>query len=163
MSEYIDIIRRKTASLTATCCRLGAEYAGADDTQAARFETFGESVGIAFQIVDDVLDVVGEQKQMGKTLGRDLELGKTTLPVIHYLSEASQAEQDAMLSLLASADAEDRTRVASTLIEFGSVDHANSVAQEYVDRAISMLDSVPPSPSRASLIQMAEFILRRES
>ncbi len=162
-ADYIEIIRRKTAALTATCCRLGAMHAGADESLAGRLEVFGESAGIAFQIVDDILDVVGEQKKMGKTLGRDLELGKMTLPVIHYLREASANLQEAMLKKLSSPEAEDRTRVAELLTEFGSVAYASSVAQEYVSRAMSMLEGLDDSPSRTSLQSMAEFILRREN
>ncbi len=161
--DYIEIIRRKTAALTATCCRLGATHAGADESLASRFEVFGESAGIAFQIVDDVLDVVGEQKKMGKTLGRDLELGKMTLPVIHYLREASADLQEAMLKLLASPEQKDRVRVAQLLTEFGSVAYANTVAEQHVSRALSMLDGVPDSASRTSLVSMAEFIVQRDN
>ncbi|GJM23758.1 MAG: polyprenyl synthetase [Phycisphaerae bacterium] len=161
--DYIEIIRRKTAALTAACCRLGAAHAGADESLASRFEVFGESAGIAFQIVDDVLDVVGEQKKMGKTLGRDLELGKMTLPVIHYLREASSEQQEAMLKRLASAEPDDRAQVAQLLTESGSVAYANTVAEQHVARAISMLDGVAASTSRNSLISMAEFILQREN
>jgi octaprenyl-diphosphate synthase len=161
--DYIEIIRRKTAALTATCCRLGAMHAGADEALASRFEVFGESTGIAFQIVDDILDVVGEQKKMGKTLGRDLALGKMTLPVIHYLREASPDQQEAMLERLASPEAEDRVRVAQLLWEFGSVAYANTVAEQHVSRAISMLEGLSDSTGRTSLTSMAEFILQREN
>jgi len=161
--DYIEIIRRKTAALTAGCCRLGATHAGADETLASRLEVFGESAGIAFQIVDDILDVVGEQKKMGKTLGRDLELGKMTLPVIHYLREAPTDKQEAMLKKLASAEHDDRAHVAQLLTEFGSVAYATSVAEQHVSRAMSMLEGLPESASRSSLLSMAEFIIQREN
>src|SRR5207249_5100454 len=79
---YLKIITRKTAVLCATCCLLGAKFSGAGDEIASRLETFGLSVGIAFQIQDDILDIVGDVRTVGKTLGIDAEKGKLTLPMI---------------------------------------------------------------------------------
>src|SRR5436305_1505132 len=80
---YLSIISRKTASLTAACCLLGAKLSGADDRTVRRADQFGRSLGIAFQIQDDILDIVGDVQDVGKTLGIDLEKVKLTLPIIH--------------------------------------------------------------------------------
>ena len=85
---YFQIITRKTASLCATSCLLGAKYANADDYQQRQLELFGLSLGIAFQIQDDILDIVGETSTVGKTLGIDIEKGKMTLPMIHFMQHA---------------------------------------------------------------------------
>src|SRR5262249_7522931 len=83
--EYFDVIDGKTAALTACCCRLGAVYAGAAPDVVEALARFGRLVGQAFQIADDLLDLVGEEKATGKSLGTDLEQGKLTLPLIHLL------------------------------------------------------------------------------
>jgi octaprenyl-diphosphate synthase len=88
---YYRIISLKTAALTAACCQLGAKLAGADDDVVGRLETFGMSLGVAFQIQDDILDIVGEVTTVGKTLGIDVEKGKMTLPMIHFLRTAPRA------------------------------------------------------------------------
>src|SRR3954464_12136702 len=85
---YLQIISRKTASLCATCCLLGAKYAAAGEVRMSQLELYGLSLGTAFQIQDDILDIVGDPTTVGKTLGLDLEKGKLTLPIIHYLRTA---------------------------------------------------------------------------
>ena len=84
-SEYFEIIEGKTAELTAVCCRLGASYADAPETIVAALDRYGRNLGIAFQIADDVLDIWGEERIAGKSLGTDLEKQKLTLPVIYLL------------------------------------------------------------------------------
>ncbi len=86
---YLQIIERKTASLCAACCLLGAKFAGAEPAHVAALETFGMSLGTAFQIQDDILDLVGDASCVGKTLGIDVEKGKLTLPLIHFLRSAA--------------------------------------------------------------------------
>lgn len=98
---YTSIIRMKTASLIAIACRLGAAHAGADDHLADRFERFGMSLGIAFQIQDDLLDLTGDERLVGKPLGQDAAKGKLTLPLIHHLATADPRARAATLDLLA--------------------------------------------------------------
>ncbi|HRK30837.1 MAG TPA: polyprenyl synthetase family protein, partial [Tepidisphaeraceae bacterium] len=85
---YIEIIKRKTAVLCATCCYLGGVLAGATESVARDLESYGERIGMAFQIQDDILDIVGDPSAVGKTLGIDVEKGKMTLPMIHFLRTA---------------------------------------------------------------------------
>ena len=103
---YLRIITYKTAILTAACCRLGAMLSGADALTVKQFETYGMSVGIAFQIQDDILDIVGDTRTVGKTLGIDLAKGKLTLPMIHFLATAPHEHRQLLRSLLSSRDAD---------------------------------------------------------
>src|SRR4051812_20548974 len=98
---YFAIIRGKTAELTAVSCRLGAHYAGADAATVEAMERYGRDLGIAFQIADDVLDLWGEERKTGKTLGTDLEKQKLTLPLIRLLATAPAATSDRVRRLLA--------------------------------------------------------------
>src|SRR3954467_14159843 len=109
---YFDIIGRKTAGLTATCCLLGARLSGADESVARKLDTFGRALGTAFQIQDDLLDITGDTATVGKTLGIDAEKGKLTLPMIHFLRTAPAEHRALMRSLLSdpSPDRADRLR-----------------------------------------------------
>src|SRR5436309_10405081 len=103
---YLQIISRKTASLCATCCYLGATFSGASEAQVAALETYGRSLGIAFQIQDDILDIVGDAGTVGKTLGIDIEQQKVTLPVIHFLRTAPPEHRKLLKSLIASRESD---------------------------------------------------------
>ena len=161
VDQYLQIISRKTASLTGACCRLGAHFAGADEDTIASLERYGLEVGIAFQITDDVLDIVGSEKRMGKTLGRDLEKNKLTLPVIHCISEGNGDLGRQLSRLLADFD-HDRTRLRQLLNCTESISYALAAARRYVDSAISQLDDLPPSDARDTLSAMARMIIDRE-
>src|SRR5262245_13779183 len=87
--EYFDIVDGKTASLTSCCCRLGALFSGKPEEIVERLASYGRGLGIAFQIADDLLDLVGEEQKTGKSLGTDLEQQKLTLPLVHLLETAS--------------------------------------------------------------------------
>ena len=100
---YFEIIRRKTASLCGTCCRLGVLLAQAPDELAEDLYRYGEKLGIAYQIVDDLLDLVGTENTVGKTLRSDLQKGKLTLPIIHFLQSAPRAQRDLMIQLIKKA------------------------------------------------------------
>lgn len=159
--EYFDIIRRKTGALTATSCELGAHYAGADKSLVEAMRAYGLLAGVAFQIIDDVLDLVGDEQQVGKTLGLDVALGKLTLPTIHCLASAGPATASALRAAVTGKAPYDGGRLRKWLDETGSVEYAVSVAAEYVDDAVRKLDLVPPGEAKTSLVALAEFILQR--
>lgn len=160
-SGYFDIIRRKTGVLTAVSCELGAHYAGAHESLVQAMRSYGMSAGVAFQIIDNVLDIVGDRRQMGKTLGRDLTLGQLTLPTIHCLVNAGPATATALRAALIGKTSCDGERLRGWLGETDSVSYAVSVANSHVADAIRQLDSVPPGDARTSLVAMAEFIVQR--
>lgn len=159
--QYLEIITRKTASLIGTCCKLGAHFAGADDSVAAALEQYGLSFGIAFQITDDVLDITGNEDRMGKSLGRDLQKRKLTLPLIHALTK-SPPETQRKLRMFLSAEEPDRAAVCRILSETDSVSFALRTARRYIEAATGALDILPASDARDALRRMACQISERE-
>ena len=159
--QYLEIITRKTASLTGVCCKLGAHYADAGEELADALEGYGLNVGIAFQITDDVLDIVGSEEQAGKTLGRDLEKRKLTLPLIHCFAEAPLDARRRLRDLL-DADHQDRRVMRDLLIRTGSIAFARQAAQSYILAALGQLDVLPASDARDSLQRLATLIIDRE-
>lgn len=157
-AEYLSIIERKTGALTATACELGGYYAGASPQRCAELHAYGQYLGVAFQIVDDLLDIVGNCRDVGKTLGTDAELGKLTLPVIHFLAQNRSA--DARELILAHGRDAQAARSAA-FHAAGSLDYARSVASEFIDDALRQLAEFPLSDARSSLTRMAEFVIRR--
>ncbi len=160
-SYYFEIVRRKTGALTAVACELGAHFAGASESTTSGMYAFGMSAGVAFQIVDDVLDIVGDCDRVGKTLGLDLASGKLTLPAIHCLSESDPATVQALGEMLAGRTSYDHDRVRGWLDESGSVEYSKSVAVEFVDGAMRRLDLIPPGEARDALVALAGFITDR--
>ncbi len=121
---YLRIITLKTATLCAACCTLGAQFAGADADTVGRMEIYGRSLGTAFQIQDDILDLIGDPATVGKTLGSDIEKGKLTLPLIHFLRTAP-AEHRALLRSLLETAAPDRVeRIRNLILPSDSIPYA---------------------------------------
>lgn len=160
-AQYYDIIDRKTASLIGVCGSLGARFAGAEEGTIRRLGDFGANLGIAFQITDDLLDLNGDEVEAGKSLGRDVEKGKITLPLIHYLSSSDPHRRGLMLAALRGDDPQRRRTIARLLAESESVEYANQAADARVRAALDALSDLPPSDARGCLQAMAEFVLAR--
>jgi len=160
-SLYLEIVRRKTAALTAVSCELGAHFSGVDPSVAACLHRFGECAGIAFQIIDDVLDLTGDRVLVGKTLGSDTLQGKLTLPMIHCLASAPPQTADALREALTSPEIIRQPQIREWLQESDSIEYAVTVAEDHVSTARKQLEALPPSESRDSLDAMAEFIVNR--
>jgi octaprenyl-diphosphate synthase len=158
---YLQIITRKTAILTAMCSRLGAEFSGVSKEVVTKLETFGLSLGIAFQIQDDLLDIVGDTHTVGKTLGIDVEKGKMTLPMIHFLRTAPTEHRQLLRSLMTSKDPDKAERIRNLILPSGSMKYAEAKAREYADRAKASLEILPDSEARRVLETMAEFVVSR--
>jgi octaprenyl-diphosphate synthase len=158
---YLEIITRKTASLCAICCYLGATFAGGGEAQVAALDTYGRSLGIAFQIQDDILDIVGESGVVGKTLGIDLEKQKMTLPVIHFLRTAPAEHRKLLRSLIASRDADKIERIRNLILPSRSIGYARERARELVAKGRAALTSLPDTEARGVLDTMAEFVVTR--
>lgn len=161
-ADYIDIISRKTAELTATSCELGALASGVDREVVRAMRSYGLAAGIAFQIVDDVLDIVGQEEQVGKSLHLDLDLGKATLPTIHCLAHADSDTSERLTQVLRTGHYRGNGRLRSWLEQTGSIDYALSVARSYVSNALGQLEVLPPSDAKAALGALAEFIVTRQ-
>ena len=156
-ASYTEIIRGKTAELTAVCGRLGAHYAGADPATVDAMDEYGRSLGVAFQIADDLLDLWGEEGATGKTLGTDLEKHKLTLPVIHLLAHAP----DESVRERVSGDHPDRRAMRDLLESSGSLDYAWEKARRAADAADECLDVLPESASKDVLRRLAQYVVRR--
>jgi octaprenyl-diphosphate synthase len=158
---YLRIITLKTATLCAACCTLGAQLAGADADAVARFDTYGRSLGTAFQIQDDILDLVGDVATVGKTLGSDIEKGKLTLPIIHFLRSAPAEHRSLMRSLLETAAPDRVERIRNLILPSDSIAYAQKRARNLVDRAIGAIQTLPVSEARSVLETMARFVVDR--
>lgn len=165
---YFEIIRRKTASLCGVCCRMPAvlvtgQADGGADPNAATLFGFGEKLGVAFQIVDDVLDLTGNAEEVGKTLGRDLAKGKLTLPLIRHLATADPAEREALTADLQNgADDGAITRLRESLRTGDGLDYARQWAERLVgDAKESVETTLAPSAARQLLLDMADAVLSR--
>ena len=158
---YLEIISRKTASLCATCCHLGAKLAGGDERQVRLLETFGLSLGIAFQIQDDILDIVGDASLVGKTLGLDIDKGKMTLPMIHFLRTAPSEHRTLLRSLLSAREPDKAERIRNLILPSRSIEYAGQRAADLVEKARAALMELPDSEARRVLDIMAEFVISR--
>lgn len=158
---YFDIITRKTASLCAACCTLGARYAGGSEEVIDALHTYGLSVGIAFQIQDDILDIIGDPGTVGKTLGIDVEKGKLTLPMIHFLRTAPHEHRALLRDLLTERHLDRAEKIRNLILPSDSIDFARDRAREMIDRARSALLVLPDTEARRVLDTMAEFVISR--
>jgi octaprenyl-diphosphate synthase len=160
-AEYLEIIRRKTAALTGVCCELGAEAAGADRAVVKHMAAFGLDLGVAFQIVDDVLDLTATEDETGKSVGRDADMGKLTLPMIRFLERADAGDRERFVAALSSDHGERAARVRAVLAGSGAIEHAMDAARSYVDSATGHLLGLRDGPARDELFATAEFVVRR--
>jgi octaprenyl-diphosphate synthase len=159
---YFRIIGDKTASLLATCCEIGARSATENDREVEQLRAYGEAIGVAFQIRDDLLDFLGTQSTIGKPVGGDLKDKKFTLPLIHAFRQAPNARRKAVLRALKSGVR--RKEIADILEfvkEYGGIDYADRVAKEYRDRAIASLADFPDSEAKTALTDLAAFVVSR--
>ena len=160
-ARYLQIIEGKTAELCALCGYLGAHYAGADEHVAKAFERYGRSLGIAFQIADDLLDILGNETETGKSLGSDLQKQKLTLPLIRLLGESDEPDATHIRNLLAHPHPGTLKELRPYLERSDAVEYAAARAGEYVADARRQLQCVPDSPARRILDAIAEFVTRR--
>jgi octaprenyl-diphosphate synthase len=158
---YLELLRRKTASLCGTCCFLGARYAGSGERVARAMESYGLWLGMAFQIQDDILDIVGDVQVVGKSLGSDIEKGKMTLPMFHFMRTAPGEHRDLLRSLMRSAEGDKVERIRNLVLPSHSIEYARAEARKLVEQARSALQGIPDSDARKVLDLMADFVISR--
>jgi octaprenyl-diphosphate synthase len=160
--SYLRIIGDKTASLMSTCCEIGAVSSTSDESVSAAMREYGENVGIAFQIRDDLLDYVGRRSITGKPTGLDLSERKLTLPLIYALRQASKNDASDILSMIRKGGKKMNVKRIVEFVETtGGIAYADTRAREYASRAVKNLSSLPDSPSRKSLEAFATFVIDR--
>lgn len=160
--SYLDRIGRKTASLIAEGCRMGALVSGAGERVAEALWRFGYALGVSFQIIDDILDFTGDALGFGKVPGGDLRSGVITLPVIHALRTSGEAPRLLELIRRGTMTDNDITFVQHVLAAGGSFHYAAQVAEEYIEMAREALRTLPEGQTKDVLYQMADFVLARQ-
>jgi octaprenyl-diphosphate synthase len=160
---YFEIIRRKTASLISSCCGVGASSSGASDEVVSRMQKFGEHIGTAFQIKDDLFDY-GED-EIGKPVGIDIKEKKMTLPLIYALSKAGWNEKRKIISIIRNESNNPRKvkEVISFVKKSGGIEYAQQAMERYHQQALTLLDYFPESNYKRSLIQLVQFTIDRNS
>ena len=160
-AAYFKIIDGKTAELTGLCAHLGARYAQAEQPLVTAMEQYGRSLGLAFQIADDVLDLMGNEGKTGKSLGSDLLKQKLTLPLIRLLNTASEQDATEIRQILSHPDATTRTRLTPYFERSDAFDYTQQRAKELANDARRQLELLPQSSSRRILAEIAEFAVQR--
>lgn len=160
---YFQIIRQKTASLIASCCAVGASSSGADAKQVETMRLFGEKIGMAFQIKDDLFDY-GED-EIGKPLGIDIKEKKMTLPLIYALSKAGWMEKRKIISIVKNES--EKPKKVKEVIEFvkksGGMEYAITTMNRFHEEAKVLLQTLPESQYRTSLGQLVQFTIERNN
>ncbi len=161
-AKYEAICTAKTASLYGAACELGARYPGGHDELGATMKAFGLELGLAFQIVDDCLDVVGDEATVGKSVGTDVDDGKVTLPVLHAYAQANDAVRAKIRDAYTAPGVTERARALREVcdVERG-VEVALDRASELVATARARLEPLPRSAARGSLEAITDFVLER--
>lgn len=159
-AAYLQMVSEKTGELCAAGCGIGAAISGADVAMIESCMAFGRDLGVAFQIIDDVLDLVGDPETVGKTLGTDLKNRKVTLPVIHALSKLAGQQREALLSML-EADTVVVGDVIAVLEECGGIEYARDVAKMIAERAVAFASSLPECEASNSLVAIGQMMLSR--
>jgi octaprenyl-diphosphate synthase len=161
--EYEQVIRAKTATLFEAAAEVGAIAGGADDAGRKALRDYGLELGLAFQLVDDVLDYRGERGALGKNTGDDLREGKMTLPVILALTNANPAERDIIAATLGNPEASDTAvaQIVSIFNRHGTLDRTIEKARQHVQRACAALEYLPASEIHELLLDITEFYVSR--
>jgi len=159
---YYDIIRQKTASLIASCCAVGASSSGADNETVEKMRLFGEKVGMAFQIKDDLFDY--GSAEIGKPLGIDIKEKKMTLPLIYALRNASLIDKKKVIYKIKNQS--HKSKKVREVIEFvkdsGGIEYAREVMEKFYKEALEILDSFKSSTFRSSLNDLVDFTILRD-
>ena len=160
---YFEIIRKKTASLIASCCASGAASVGGDKETVQKMKLFGEKVGIAFQIKDDLFDYQSTNKT-GKPNGIDIKEQKMTLPLIYLLNNSNRSEKRKIINIVKNhnTNPEKVKFVIDKVNQSGGIEYANQKMKDYHADALKILDEFPDSPSKTSLKQLVDFTIERK-
>jgi heptaprenyl diphosphate synthase len=158
---YLEIIRRKTGALIATSCRLGGMLSGCPHECLDVLEEFGEALGLAFQLSDDIMDVVSTEAELGKQPGVDMKEGVYTLPVLHALAADPRAAELRTLLSEGAPEGERLNRALEIVRTLETIEHSRAAVTAEVTRARSLAERLPERPARRALVTLAEFLAAR--
>ncbi len=163
--EYLEIVQRKTAVLISSACQAGAILGGASSDEEESMAQYGYNLGIAFQLMDDILDYIGTEQELGKPIGKDLEENKATLPFIYALSVADEADRKRMREAFLNSSS--KPELLQVIREFvhrsKGVEYTASKALYHVRKAQKCLDLFPESEVRSVLFDIAEYVVTRKN
>jgi octaprenyl-diphosphate synthase len=164
LDQHFDLIFRKTACLFSVCMRMGGILGGATAEQEESLAQYGRDLGMAFQIVDDVLDLTASESVLGKPVASDLREGKVTMAVIHALERCTPAERERIKTVMQeqSFDGVTHAEILEILNRYGSLDAANARAMKYAELARNSICSFPDSEIKRALLWAPEFVVARE-
>lgn len=158
ISYYLKRIERKTALMFAKSCEFGALICGASKEESKQFAVYGINLGLAFQIMDDLMDLTYSEKELGKTPGEDLRQGIMTLPIILALN--TSMDRDLILEVMETKKPDEVLvhKVIESIVDCGAIEETLQVVKEYRERAIQSLTGLPPIPERRSLERLVDFV-----
>ncbi len=164
LDEYFDLIFRKTACLFSVCMRMGAILGGATAEQEENLAQYGRDLGMAFQIVDDVLDLTASEDVLGKPVASDLREGKVTMAVIHSLERCTESERRLIANVVdeRAVDGETHAEVLDILNRYGSLDAAHDCALRYAELARNAICNFPEGEIKRALLWAPEFVVARD-
>ncbi len=164
-ADYMELVDRKTASLFSACARLGAAAANADEETESKLSEFAWNLGMAFQLVDDILDFTSTEKILGKPAGNDLREGKVTLPLIYALQTASEEERRAVETVINDANYEQVPfmRISKILERHGSIRRAYDRAHAFTEKSRAIIATFAESPAQRALQAIVELVTERSS
>ncbi len=163
-ADSMELVDRKTASLISACARLGALMAGADEPTEARLGDFGWNLGMAFQLVDDVLDFTAREKVLGKPVGNDLREGKVTLPLIYALEQATTADRKLVEQVLRESNYDNVSfdRISSLVSRYDGFERTRRKARAFTEKARAIMSGFPDSPYQRALYGVTDLITDRD-
>lgn len=164
MDEHLDLIYRKTACLFSVCMKLGAIVGESTSEQEEKLGAYGRNLGMAFQIVDDVLDLTASEEVLGKPVASDLREGKATMAVIHALERCTLDEREKIETIMhdRAFNGVTHEQIIGILTRYGSLDYAMAQAAEYAEKARIALDSFPDTETKRALLWAPEFVIARD-
>jgi octaprenyl-diphosphate synthase len=162
--QHLEIVRRKTAYMFRSCAQIGSIVGGGTEAQSAALAAYGLNAGIAFQLIDDVLDFVSTEDKLGKPVANDLREGKLTLPLIWLLELGDPEHRRAVETVVAEGAFESvsREEILSLVVEHGTLDRARAEARRYAGLATAALAEFPDSAFRHALLSIPNFIVERD-
>ena len=162
--DYLEMIEGKTAVMFWICAEIGARISGADDEIIQLMADWGKALGLCFQLMDDVIDVLSDSDTLGKPAGSDIAQGKRTLMIIHALRQPDSPVKDRLLAVLGKGDSVDAEALAdglAALAELGSVDYAKTMAEDFHKEAHACLNRLEDNPALRALRELTDFQLAR--
>jgi len=160
---HLEVLRLKTASFIECCCEMGAMLAGGNAAERKALRDYGHHVGMAFQIVDDLLDYRGDRRKTGKAKATDFREGQATLPLIYLREQLSEAEEKITRRRFGNNPSDDEVRMISDWMDTrGAFVRAEEAARAHVDKAAAALEVLSRTETRDLLVTVSEYVLRRE-